>query len=162
MRIGEQLNTMATALREQWLPRTLNQDAIKIASDPLDLFGLFSATAPQGLRAVIMFTGETTRGVDGEVGGFVDRKFMVVVTTGKAMLAAGDATRETPSRKPLYELVEGARDTLRNATFSSDTTEGNFTYNGASVFVLPDGMPVDALQLEFTLGTQLPATESTE
>jgi hypothetical protein len=147
--IAEQLKVIAEALKPlvgevkaaQW---------IEIETSVEGLFGRFAEGAPEGVRAVVMFTGEDLR--EPNEGGLADRSFLVVTSVGKGFLAPGDATRGA-----LYQVVEDARQLLRGIQFEADTTEVTPVYKGNGIFTMPDGRPVNAFQHTITIGVQLPA-----
>jgi hypothetical protein len=107
---------------------------------------------------MVLFQGEAKRG-ELEEAGFMDRTFMVIVSTGRGFVMPSDGLRETGGHKPISDLLEEARQVLRGIQFSSDTTEVTPDYKGMGIFTLPDGRPVDAWQMEFSIGVQCAAPE---
>ncbi len=150
MTIAEQLNFIADALKP-WAEETKTR--IEIALDPLHVIGLIS-TAPGAARVILMFDGEDKRG-EFEESGRVDRKFLLVVSRGRGLtLQPGDAlTQGVAGGKPLYDLIEEAREMVRALRFDEAETIPN--YLATRRLTLGDNL-VDAYQIEFSIGTQLP------
>lgn len=159
MTVTAQLELIRDKIRELW--GTEGRRPVEIASDPMHLFGMFADTAPNGARAVVMFTGEQKRGDYEEIGA-VDRSFLVVITSGRGMVDKGDATRAGVGYTPLYSIFESARQAVRAIEWpvreegQAGCLEGIADYKSAGIFQLPDGRPVDAMQMEFSIGVLLP------
>lgn len=155
MRISAQLNQVATTL-DVWC-RTKGGVAV-VASDPFEMLGMLQ-NKPGGLRAVVMFTGENKRG-EYEEAGFVDRNFAIVVSRGRALTLEPGASLTVGSANgdPLFDLAESARDVIRGLSFDAETTEVTPNYTGTEALAV-DGKRLDAYQLNFQIGTQLPAIE---
>lgn len=142
---------------------TANKAAFEIAHDPYHLFALIR-TGGNRARVIAMFRGEKKRG-EHEEAGLMDRTFVLVVTKGKSLVLAGDATFAQEGDKPLYDLLDEARDIVRGLKFSTDQevaeqtndTEQYPDCQGIEPFAVPDGWLVDAYQIEFSIGTQLDA-----
>lgn len=155
MTIAEQLQFIAAALK-QWGVET--KARVEIAADPVHLIGLL-ATAPGAPRVVVMFDGEEKRG-DYEESGGVDRKFLVVVSRGRGFtLEPGDAlTQGAAGGKPLYVIVEEAREIIRALRFTEvDALEALPNYLATRRLQLEEAA-VDAYQIEFSTGVQLPVS----
>jgi hypothetical protein len=155
MTIGEQLELT----RDTLLPWAQEiKGRVEIAADPVHLLGLLG-TSPGAPRIVVLFDAEEKRG-EYEETGRVDRKFLVVVSRGRGFkLDPADALLEgVAGGKPLYDLVEEAREMVRQIQFEAATTEVRPDYKGTRRLQL-EGMVVDAYQIEFTIGVQLPERE---
>lgn len=163
MTIAAQLLAVRAALTA-WA-RSLG-GTVEIAGDPFHLLGLLQ-NKPGGLRVAILFQGETKRG-EYEEAGLVDRNFSLVLSRGRglAIEPADSLVATTPNAggTPLFDLVEQARDLIRGLQFentlviplASLTTEVTPNYLGSETFAV-EGRPIDAYQLNFQIGTQLPA-----
>ena len=152
MTIREQL----TFLAEQLAPWAIEfKGRVEIAADPLHVLGLIS-TAPGSPRLVLMFEGEEKRG-EYEETGKVDRKFIVVVSRGRGLQLQPGENLITGSAggQPLYDLIEQAREMVRGLVFDRETTDGIPDYTATSRLKLEDST-VDAYQIEFSIGVQLP------
>lgn len=152
MTISEQLKF----LKDQLTPWARDVKArLEIAADAVHLLGLL-ATSPGAPRVVVMFDGEEKRGEYEELGR-IDRKFMVIVSRGRGFkLEPGDALTEGQAGgKALYDLVEEVREVIRGLVFNRETTEGMPNYLSTVRFDLPEST-VDAYQINFQIGTQLP------
>ena len=154
MTIAAQLNQLVAAL-DAWA-KLLNGSA-EAASDPFHLLAMLQMK-PGSVRACVLCTGEAKRG-DYEEGGFIDRSFSVVISRGRGFTLEPEAskTKGAANGEPLYNLVEAARDVCRGLSFDADTTEVTLNYLGWEPFPAPEGRAVDACQLNFQIGVQLPA-----
>jgi len=137
-----------------------NSGVVAIAADPYQLVVLLR-TASKAMSAVVMFHGETKRG-EYEERGAVDRTFWVVITRGQGLklepganLIAGVA-----DGKPLFDLVEEARETIRHLSFDDATTEVTPNVTEISPFNT-EGFLMDAYKIVFSIGVQLPAVDVT-
>lgn len=152
MTIAEQLKFIAEQLKP-WAVEVKGR--IEIAADAMHLLGIL-ATAPGSPRLVVMFDGEEKRGEYEELGR-VERKFMVVVSRGRgfALNPGTSLTDGVAGGRPLYDLVEQAREMVRGMVFNRESTEGIPNYTGTVRFALEENA-VDAYQINFSIGTQLP------
>ena len=161
MTIAAQLNAVVAALKA-WC-ETRGSTA-EVAGDPFHLLALLQ-TKPGSVRAVVLFAGETKRG-EIEESGIVDRSFSVVLSRGQGLtLSPGDSlVKGAGGGPPLFQLVEEARQIVRGLQFEdtlvipidSLTTEVTPNYLGCEPFAVDDKR-LDAYQLNFQIGTQLPA-----
>lgn len=152
MTIREQLKFIAAQL-QPWAGECKGR--VEIAADAVHLFGIL-ATTPGAPRVVVLFDGEDKRG-DYEELGKVDRKFMIVVSRGRGfVLNPGQSlTDGMAGGKPLYDLCEEGREMLRALVFDRTTTDGLPNYTGMSRLQM-EGLNVDAYQINFMIGVQLP------
>lgn len=148
-----------TRIRDQirlWLTEPGGE--VEIAGDAVDLFGMLSAQ-PGGLRVVVWVAREQKRG-EYEESGLVDRTVHIFVSRGRGFTlqpSDGLVRATAGARKPLYDLVEEVRDLVRGIDLDAETTEVTLDYKGFQPFDLPTERPVDAYQIEFSCGVQLPA-----
>lgn len=166
MTIATQLKIIRDAL-DKWA-RTRKGHA-HIAGDPYDMFSMLRMT-PGGIRVVVMFHSELKRG-EYEESGFVDRTFWVGLSRGRGMkLTPGqDMVEQSAGGPPLFDLIEEARQAIRNISFESTldigalraTTEDYPNYKGTNPFQM-EGYLMDAYNLEFSIGVQLPAPDDNE
>lgn len=152
MTIAEQLKFIKEKLKP-WTDEVKGR--VEIAADPVHVLGLL-ATSPGSPRVVILFDGEEKRGEYEELGR-VDRKFLVIVSRGRGFkLEPGDAlTDGAAGGRPLFQLVEEGREMVRAIVFDRETTEGIPNYTATRRLQLEE-QTVDAYQIEFSIGTQLP------
>ncbi len=152
MTIAEQLKFVAAQLKP-WADEVKGR--VEIAADAIHLLGIL-ATSPGSPRCVILFDAEDKRGEYEELGR-VDRKFMVVVSRGRgfALDPGQSLTEGVAGGRPLYDLVEQCREMVRGMVFNRETTEGVPIYTGTARFSLEENA-VDAYQINFSIGTQLP------
>lgn len=136
-----------------------NSGRVVICEDLNDLIIQLQAPA-SGAHVYVMFHGEEKRG-DYEESGFVDRTFWVSLTRGKGLTAETGASLVTgvAGGKPMYDLVEEARETCRALSFDPETTETSIDYKGTRPLELNGVTLTDAQRIEFTIGVQLPAVD---
>lgn len=158
MTISEQLTFIAEQLKP-WANDTKTR--VEIAADPVHLLGLL-ATSPGAARVVVMFDAEEKRG-DYEELGRVDRKFLVVVSRGRgfALEPEQSLVEGVAGGRPLYRLVEEAREMIRAMRFSPETTESLPNYLATRRLQVEEAA-VDAYQIEFQIGVQLPLEQPGE
>lgn len=114
------------------------------------------------LKALVMFVGEHVRQTipGSAILSRVDREWSVTVSRGRSLTLDRGATLkdETVAGEPLFGWVAKIRDTIRGLELDPDTTERPIDYDGINQ--LPtEGTPliIDAYQIRFTIGTQLPS-----
>jgi hypothetical protein len=156
--IADVLQTVKTAL-EDWVRR--HRGSVEIAGDQDHLFALLEAS-PGFVRASIMLRREAKRG-EYEEAGMIDLTFIVVISRGRGFSATTSDTlvKDTSLGAPLFTVAEEARDVVRSITFP-EKTEQTANYMGMDLFEFPLDRPVDAYQLTFTLGCQMPAATPSE
>jgi hypothetical protein len=133
----------------------LHRGSAEVAGDVDHMYGILS-NKPGGLRAVVLFSEETKRG-EHEEAGVVDIEFLVVISRGRGFtLPASDSlVSGSGGGRPLFDLVQEARDVVRGINFVEEETEFTADYKGTTLFQYPTEVPVDAYQLRFTLGLQM-------
>jgi hypothetical protein len=117
---------------------------------------------PGGLLVAVMFESEDPRGENDELGR-VDRNFKVIVSRGRGFrLDTGESlVEQTSGGPPMFDLVEEAREVARRIRFNEDTTEVNPEYKGSGPFTV-EGFVLDAFEVRFSIGTQIPTWEDIE
>lgn len=133
----------------------LNRGTAEIAGDADHMFAILG-NKPGGLRAVVLFSEETKRG-EHEESSLVDIEFLVIVSRGRGFTLPSSESLISGSGggRPLFELVQEARDVVRGVNFAEDETEFTADYKGTTLFQFPTEIPVDAYQLRFTLGVMM-------
>lgn len=154
MTIAEQLNQVADALKT-WA--AAQGGTAEVAADPFHLLAMLQHK-PGSVRAVVLFGGEQKRGEFEETGA-VDRGFSVILSRGRGFTAEPSASlvKGAAGGRPLFDLVEEARQQIRGLSFAEETTEVTPNYLGCELFPSAEGKAVDAYQLNFQIGVQLPA-----
>lgn len=158
MTISDQLKFIKAQLTP-WITEVKGR--VEIAADAVHLLGLL-ALSPGAPRVVILFDGEDKRGEYEELGK-VDRKFMVVISRGRGFkLDPGAALTEGVAGGPaLYDLFEQCREVIRDIVFDRATTDGITNYTAGLRFSLEENA-VDAYQINFSIGVQLPVHHQEE
>src|SRR6516162_4369521 len=100
-----------------------NSGTVAVASDPYHIAYLL-VTGPGATKCAIMCHGEHKRG-EYEESGMVDRVFWVVISRGKGMKVEPGAslTEGVAGGKPIFDLLEEAREIIRALSFDAATTE---------------------------------------
>lgn len=132
----------------------------EVAGDPVHLFAML-ANKPGGVHACILFVSEIKRGEYEEAGG-VDRTYWVIISRGQGFTLAGKDSLVTGNagKAPLFDLVEQAREVIRQTQFDVTDTEVTPNFLAIRPFQLPTEKPVDAYQIEFSIFVQLGAAGS--
>jgi hypothetical protein len=156
MTIAQQLKLIKSSL-DPWAQS--NKGKMFIAADLVDLFTLLR-TPPGGVRGLVMFHSELKRG-EYEESGMVDRTFWVTLSRGRSMkLSRGDDLVSPDGGPPLFDLVESARQVVRDIAFDS-STEVYPNFRGISPFNI-EGFLMDSYTIEFSIGVQLPGPDTHE
>lgn len=158
MTIAQQLNAVKEALKPFAEDKGLGLD---IAGDPFE--ALLRLKSKPGAGALVIFSqGEVKRGEYEETGA-VDRNFAVIVSRGQALTIEPGASlvKGAAGGEPLFDLIEQARDVVRAIQFEDPsapdpTTEVTPNYLGFEPYSV-EGRLMDAYQLNFQIGSQLPA-----
>lgn len=155
MTISEQARQTREALAE-WAQQFGGTAAV--ASDQVHMIDLLR-TKPGGVFVGVLFETEDPRGEHDELGR-VDRGFKVVVSRGRGFkLETGESLTEgSAGGPPMFGLVEGAREVVRLLRFTDETTEVVPNYRGSGPFEV-QGFILDAYEVRFSIGTQLPYYE---
>lgn len=154
MTIAEQLRRVREDLAE-WARR--NGGEARVASDQVQVLDFLMATKPGGFMCAVLFESEEPRGEHSELGR-CDRGFKVVVSRGKGFRAdSGAALTEGSGGGPsVFDLVEGAREVVRGLRLPEEAEgEQQAGYRGSGPFQV-EGFVLDAYEVRFGLGAQLP------
>lgn len=155
MTIAEQMTGILASL-ETWTES--NKGSIHIAGDGVELIEML-AMKPGAFRVVLFFRDELPRGTFDECGK-VDRTFLVVISRGRGLTIARDQNLvgQSSGGRPLFELAEECREVCRGYVTEPETEERPVTYKGLRPFAQSGELIMDALQIEFSIGTLIPNT----
>jgi hypothetical protein len=134
-----------------------NQGIINVASD-LEHSWRLAANDTVNPKFIIVFTGEEIRGdfAVAAINHRVDRHFALIVSRGRGMEQdrAKSLWKDSGNAKPLYDIVEGARDVIRGL-YSQQFVENPVDYRGINQW---DTRPLitDAYQINFSIPCDLP------
>ncbi len=137
---------------ESWA--TANKGKIQIASDPFHALDLL-LQSPIGFRVVVWWDGDEPS-TDIHQAGIVVNRLKVSIGYGRG-LAKDPSTGLTTGRagqKALYALISELRSKVRAIQFSDPTDEISSVwaaYRGTTGVVVPEGIAIDAYDLNFTL-----------
>lgn len=152
MTIAEQILFIAAGLKG-WA--SSNKGDVHVASDVVELIDLLRQR-PGAPRVGVMFQEELPRGDFYELGR-VERTFKLVVARGRGLVLETGAslTQGAAGGKPMYQLVEETRETMRALRFDSEFCESVPVYKGSKPFEV-QGVVLDAFEINFSVGCQLP------
>jgi len=154
MTIAEQLKQISERLAP-WAQSVGGR--VEIANDPVHAFSILQAK-PGAPTAVVQFHDEEKRG-EYEEASMVDRTFHVIIYRSAGMkLGKGESlVAGTAGGRALYDLAEEVRELVRGISFD-ETTEVTPDYRRTQPYTFQD-VTFDALQIEFTIGCQLPPVD---
>ena len=153
MTITEQMKLMLDALAE-W--HKVVGGSVKVANDEPHLFTILGA-APGAARTAILFDEETARSEkNNDLLGRVDRKFIVAISRGRGFnLDQGKSLTEGVAQgKPMFELVEEAREVLRGLRMLGEN-EPVLYYLGSKRLQF-QGVTTDAYAITLGLAADIP------
>lgn len=156
--VADQLEILRHTLREYAIQ--LDAGNAFVCSDLVHLWSKFWDRS-QGTKILILYTGEDIRGAFGDASilGRVDRAFSVVVSRGRG-LQVGDRGKPLyqtyQNEQPLFVTVEQVRDLCRTIKFDPQWCEMPVDYRGIKPFASPPDIIVDAYEIQFSCGTNLP------
>jgi hypothetical protein len=169
MTIAEHLELIRASL-DLWAAD--HRSSCHIAPDPAHLYAMVFEATPGGVGAYISFVSEEVFGDFSEESGMISRTFQVVISQGKGFQAepADSFTKADSAGEAMYDLVESCRQAVRAMTITPYDDENRdamdleraLAYRGARPWKAAQGLPVDAMELEFKLAVQLPEAEATE
>ena len=159
MTIAEQLKGLKETL-EGWA--TSNNAFVMVAGDAVELVGIL-ATKPGDVRAVLYFVQEVPRGSYDELGK-VERTFHLVLSRGRSFTLQrdGNLTGDASASRPLFDIVEEAREVVRHYTTEATTEDRLVQYLGTRPFNAGGELILDAYQVEFLIVAQIPDSYTVE
>lgn len=127
---------------------------LSVASDPWNFLELL-AESPAGWRCVLHWHGDNNETPDTPAA-FLKNEFHLGVTCNLGLTATpGEqiAKKRAGGTPSLLSLVGLTRARLRSLVFPDGVAESSVTYLGCVPVVLPDGTPLAAYRLRFSLMT---------
>ncbi len=159
MTIGLQMTMLQGALQE-WIQGESGGMAF-VANDAVHLWQILM-TGPAKPKAIVIYDGEEIRGPFdiAAVCGRVDRIFRVIISRGRGFNqeAGKSLTVGTAGGRPMFELVEKARDIIRTIIFSISEDDAERPSDFKRVRPLEPlmrEMLIDAYQIEFSVGSDV-------
>lgn len=115
------------------------------------------AVNPAGFLAIIEWQGEDAATED-EFTGVMRNDIGIYVAINAGIQAKpGAALWISPQGRTLLERCNSVRDRVREIVFTdNEETTRRFNYRGARQVLLPDGTPLRAFRLDFTIHNALP------
>ncbi len=161
MSIANQLIAMRQAL-DGWAQA--EGGAAVIAQDVVHMWEI-ALNDQDSPRCIIAYAGEDVRGDFnvGDVLGMVDRKFTILVTRGRGYeVDPGDAVVgldgiAAGNARPLVDLVEEARDTIRFLKLDDAASESPIYFHSIAPMDMDERM-LYAYLMDFTIGTYIKDT----
>jgi hypothetical protein len=92
-----------------------------------------------------------------------DEHFKVVISRGRGLQSyrSANLTDGSSGGRPLYDLLDDLRMVVMNILFDPITTERPHEYLGWSEWGKEQGVDIDAYELNFSIGNQLPMPSAT-
>ena len=158
MTIAEQINAIVDACNT-WGQNGGSGSKAEAATDQVHFFAILTrglSLKPGAVRVAVASDGETPRG-DIEELARVDRRITIGISRGRGMTleSATGLLKDTGAGEPLYNLAEEVREVISALAFDGTTGERVAYYKGMRRIEV-EGFLIDALQLTYDIGTQLP------
>lgn len=133
---------------------------VDVAADELHAL-LILADSPGGVRLVLAWAGEENLSPVPEVFMVAQKVSVFVCASAGLSVAPGEmAHTATATRPALLDLVAQVRARMLSQKWDAETTAQLWEYKGAEVARMPDGIPLRAYRLTFTLDcTQAAVTD---
>lgn len=120
----------------------------QVAGDVWHVLDVLSAS-PQGLIAVLYWSGDED---NGQEMGLCVQDIRLVLSRNKGLGAdPGSNLTGTATKEALFDLVDDLRAWMRGGAFPKDATSQVLDYKGTSPFVMPEGAPLDAYEMRFSI-----------
>ena len=129
---------------------------VSVARDPFEVIELLGADTP-GLRLVVHWAG------DDPLGEQMAHVLEIVLGLNLGLTATPDKALVSGSagRPALYQLISDLRVAVLAVEFPSLATESYLEYAGTKPLVTPEGVPLAAYTLRFTLDAAIQTPPST-
>lgn len=148
--------TLLTFIKDDMAPFVKKQKGLlSVASDPYNFLELL-AQAPSGWCCILHSHSDSNTTQEIPDAAFLANEIHVGVTCNLGLTATPgeQIAKKRPGGAPsLLELVGLTRDRMRSMVFPDGVTDGAFTYLGRDPVVLPEGVPLAAYRLRFSLMT---------
>ncbi|BET67207.1 hypothetical protein ASA1KI_21250 [Opitutales bacterium ASA1] len=132
---------------------------LSVAADPYQFLEVL-AEAPQGWRAVLHWAGDESGGSHPLEGAFVDHELHLGISANPGLTIAADVALFGPragNTPAILRLVALARAHVRGLVLRTpeEDTEQYLHYRGCAPVVMPEGIPLRAYRLRFTVTAAL-------
>ena len=133
-----------------------------VARDPFEVIELLGADTP-GLRLVVHWAGDDPLGEEMAQAPLVTHVLEIVLGLNLGLTATPDRALVSGSsgRPALYQLISDLRVAVLAVEFPSVATESYLEYAGTKPLVTPEGVPLAAYTLRFTLDAAIQTPPST-
>jgi hypothetical protein len=130
---------------------------LSIATDPYNFLELL-AQSPAGWRVVLHWDGEDNTAEAAQAGDFCTQRISLGITANLGLTAnpSEGMVTDTAVRKAFLGLVADLRDRVRGYVFPDQVTNRYMHYKRAVPVVLPEGVPLAGMKLDFELIAALP------
>ena len=133
-----------------------------VARDPFEVMELLAADTP-GLRLVVHWVGDDPLGEQMEQAPLVTNTLEIILGLNLGLTATPDKAlvSGSPTRPALYQLISDLRVVVLAVEFPSEATASYLAYAGCKPMVTPEGVPLAAYALRFTLDTAIQTPPAT-
>jgi hypothetical protein len=122
---------------------------VRVAEEGDAALGLL-CEAPESGRCILRWTGDDVQSAPVREGDLAISGLSVILTR-KQTLSAVSGKAQVGGSYPLLDAVHGVRARMMSYRFSAGGTEGFLRYRGTSSVAFPDGLPVAAWEIRFSL-----------
>jgi hypothetical protein len=136
-----------------------NKGKVSIAGDAFNVLELLEQS-PSGLRVVLYWHGDDAAG-DVPQGGVTTNELHVILTynRGLAIWQGRHTVEGKGEREPLFKLLSSLRAHIRKFVLGGEAIADTLGYKGAASLPMPNGLPLDAYDMTFTLDAAIEADE---
>jgi len=137
---------------KDWAKQQPGNMQVHRATDPWNAVELL-CQGPTEYRAVVVYAGDEAAGTDMPFSLITEHRWDVYVTLplGLHMDPASVLTQGTPARPALLRMVDELKGFCLALRWPEDLTETLMKYGGSEGATLPDGLPIAAYRLRFSL-----------
>lgn len=147
----DKLTATFTRVLREWADQQQGTMTVHRATDPWNVVELL-CQGPRELRVVLVYAGDEPKGSD-PFTLLVEHKFDLYITMplGLHMDPAAVLTAGTPERPALLRALDELKAFCLALRWPGELTETVMGYGGTEGAVLPDGLPIAAYKIRFTL-----------
>ena len=150
-------NELLTAVRDGLAPLAEHwEGAISLATNPFEVIEML-AQSPGTPRIVILWEGEADATGGQRPGGIVTHTVALIISMNRGLpiwsgQVVSGAAADTPS---ILERLAELRTAMLSIAFPGGSTSQRFFYLGADSETTPEGLPLDAYRLRFSLKAKI-------
>jgi hypothetical protein len=148
----DKLTAAFTRALSEWARQQPGNMTVHRATDPWNAVELL-CQGPTEFRAVVVYAGDDPAGTDSPFSLISDHRWDVYITMPLGLHAdpASVLTKGTPSRPAMLRMLDELKAFCLALRWPEELTETLMKYGGAEGATLPDGLPIAAYRLRFSL-----------